>query len=73
MNFLENTHKNKNIFNLHYVYSLQAGGPDMERFMERERAIGFGSITYDFGSFANDLDYDLDSERMLLLEKYAHL
>ena len=33
MDFLDNTHKNKNIFNLHYVYSLQDGGPDMERFL----------------------------------------
>ncbi len=71
MDFLNNTHKNKNIFNLHYVYSLQAGGPDMERFVQREQQIGFGSIAYDFGSFANDLDYDLDRERMELLEKYG--
>jgi len=71
MDFLDNTHKNKNIFNLHYVYSLQDGGPDMERFMERERAIGFGSFAYDFGSFANDLDYALDEERIQLLEKYG--
>ncbi len=71
MDFLDNTHKNKNIFNLHYVYSLQAGGPDMERFVQREQQIGFGSITYDFGSFANDLDYDLDKERMDILEKYG--
>jgi len=71
MDFLDNTQKNKNIFNTHYVYSLQACGPDMERFLERERAIGFGSITYDFGSFANDLDYNLDEERMKLLDKYG--
>ena len=71
MDFLDNTHKNKNLFNLFYVYSLQDGGPDMERFVARERAIGFGSFTYDFGSFGNDLDYSLDKERMQLVEKYG--
>ena len=71
MNFLENKHRNKNLFTLFYVYSLQDGGPDMERFMERERAIGFGSFACDFGSFANDLDYGLDKERMQLVEKYG--
>lgn len=71
MDFLENKHKNKDIFNLTYVYSLQSGGPEMERFMERERAIGFGSICYDFVKFANDLDYDHDRERMELVEKYG--
>ncbi len=70
MDFLDNTHKNKNLFALFYVYSLQDGGPDMERFLERERAIGFGSFACDFGSFANDLDYALDKERMQLVEKY---
>ena len=34
MDFLNNTHKNKNLFTFYYVYSLQAGGPDMERFLE---------------------------------------
>ena len=38
---------------------------------ERERAIGFGSFTYDFIKLANDLDYDLDSERMQLVEEYG--
>lgn len=71
MDFLDNTHKNKDIFNLTYVYSLQAGGPGMERFLERERAIGFGSICYDFIKFANDLDYALDKERMALVDKYG--
>ena len=71
MDFLDNTHKNKNLFALFYVYTLQVGGPDTERFMERERAIGFGSFACDFGSFANDLDYALDKERMQLVEKYG--
>ena len=71
MDFLDNTQKNKNIFNLPYVYSLQSGGPDMERFMERERAIGFGSISYGFGHCAIDFDYSLDKERMQMLKKYG--
>lgn len=71
MDFLDNTHKNKNLFTVFYAYSLQAGGPDMERFLARERAIGFGSFAMDFGSFANDLDYSLDQERMQLVEKYG--
>ena len=71
MNFLDNTQKNKDMFNLTYVYQLQSGGPEMARFQERERAIGFGSITYDFEKFANDLDYGLDSERMQMLANYG--
>ena len=71
MNFLDNTQKNKNLFNLTYVYSHQSGGPHMERSLERERAIGFGSICYDFVKFANDLDYDLDRERVELCERYG--
>jgi len=71
MNFLENKHKNKNIFNLTYQYSLQAGGPDMERFVERERAIGIGSIAYEFISSGIDMEYALDEERVRLLEKYG--
>jgi len=71
MDFLDNTHKNKDLFNLTYVYQLQSGGPEMARFLERERTIGFGSINYDFGSFGNDLDYGLDSERMQLIEEYG--
>ena len=71
MNFLDNTQKNKNLFNLTYVYQLESGGPEMARFLTRERAIGFGSINYDFGSFGNDLDYGLDSERMQMLEAYG--
>ncbi len=71
MDFLDNTHKNKDLFNLTYVYQPQSGGPEMERFLERERAIGFGSINYDFGSFGNDLDYGMDEERMLLIEDYG--
>ncbi len=71
MDFLDNTHKNKDLFNLTYVYQPQSGGPEMERFLERERAIGFGSINYDFGSFGNDLSYALDEERMLLIGEYG--
>ena len=71
MDFLDNTQKNKNLFTVFYAYSLQAGGPDMERFLARERAIGFGSFSMDFGGFANDLDYSLDQERMLLVENYG--
>ena len=71
MDFLENKHRNKNLFNLTYVYSLQAAGPEMERFVERERAVGFGSIAYDFIKFANDLDLSLDEERMRLVEAYG--
>ena len=71
MDFLDNTHKNKDLFNLTYVYQMQSGGPEMERFLERERAIGFGSINYDFGTFGSDLDYGLDSERMQLIEEYG--
>lgn len=71
MDFLKNAHKNKDMFNLTFVYQLQSGGPEFERFLERGRAIGFGSFTYDFGKFANDLDYDLDSERMKLTEAYG--
>ena len=52
-------------------YQLQSGGPEFDRFLERERAIGFGSFTYDFYQFANDLDYGLDSERMQKLEEYG--
>ena len=71
MNFLDNTQKNKNLFNLTYCWQLQDGGPDMARFLERERAIGFGSFTYDFIKLANDLDYALDEERMQLTEEYG--
>ena len=71
MDFLNNTHKNKDLFNLTYVYQLQSGGPQFARFLERERAIGFGSFTYDFEKFANDLDYGLDSERMQMTEAYG--
>lgn len=71
MDFLENKHKRKDLFNLTYAYSVQAGGPEMERFVQRERAIGFGSITYDFVGFALDWEYDLDRERMELLKEYG--
>ncbi len=71
MNFLENKHKNKNLFNVMAAYTLQVGGPDMERFLAHERAIGIGSVSYDFLGFANDLDYALDEERVKLLEKYG--
>lgn len=71
MNFLENKHKNKNLFNVMAAYTLQPGGPDMERFLAHERAVGIGSVSYDFLSFANDLDYALDEERVKLLEKYG--
>jgi hypothetical protein len=75
MNFLDNTQKNKNIFNFTCVYALQAGGPEMERFIQREREIGFGSVVYDFIGLGIDPDYDLDRERMELLKKYgfAHM
>ena len=43
----------------------------MERFLTRERAIGFGSINYDWRQFGDDLDYGLDSERMQLVEEYG--
>lgn len=71
MDFLDNTHKNKDLFNLTYVYSLQSGGPEMDRFLERERAVGFGSIAYDFEKFANDLDLALDGERMQKVGEYG--
>lgn len=71
MDFLENTHKNKNLFNITYVYSHQSGGPHFERALERERAIGFGSICYDWVKFANDNDYDMDRERVELAKKYG--
>lgn len=71
MNFLSNTHRNKAIFDVTYAYSLQAGGPEMERFVERERNIGYGSYSYDFLKFANDLDLALDKERADLMEKYG--
>ena len=73
MNFLDNTQKNKNLFNLVYGNGgFQSGGPEMaQRFLTRERAIGFGSVDYDFGPFTNDLDYALDEERMQMLEDYG--
>lgn len=71
MNFLDNTQKNKNIFNFTCVYALQAGGPEMERFIQREREIGFGSVVYDFIGLGIDPDYDLDRERVELLNKYG--
>jgi len=71
MDFLSNTHKNKNMFNLTYVYSLQSGGAEMDRFLTRERALGFGSMTYDFGKFANDFSYVWDSERTQKIIDYG--
>jgi hypothetical protein len=71
MNFLENKQKNKDIFCVTYAYSLQAGGPEMERFVERERALGFGSYSYDFIGFAREIDLPLDEERAKLMERYG--
>jgi hypothetical protein len=71
MNFLENKQKNKNLFGLTYAYSLQAGGPEMERFAARERALGFGSYSYDFLGFAREIDLPLDEERAQLMERYG--
>ena len=71
MSFLDNTQKNKNLFNLNFVYQLQAGGGDFGRFLARYRALGFGSFTYDFLTFGADIDYGLDSERMQLAEQYG--
>ena len=48
MNFVDNTHKNKNLFNLCFVYQNQACGGEFARFLTRYRALGFGSFTYDF-------------------------
>lgn len=71
MNFLENTQRNKDIFNLTYCWTLQAGGTDMERFVKHERNIGFGSYGYDFLKAAIDLDPAMDKERVDLLAKYG--
>ena len=71
MNFLENKHRNKHLFDITYAWSLQAGGPEMERFVQHEARIGYGSYSYDFLSFGNDLDLSLDKERADLLTKYG--
>jgi len=71
MNFLKNEHRNRHLFDITYAYSLQAGGPEMERFVEHERNMGFGSYSYDFLKFGNDLDLALDKERAELMEKYG--
>ena len=71
MNFLENKHRNKHLFDITYAFSLQAGGPEMERFVQHEARLGYGSYSYDFLKFGNDLDLALDKERAELLEKYG--
>ena len=71
MNFLKNEHRNKHLFDITYAFSLQAGGPEMERFVEHERNLGYGSYSYDFLKFGNDLDLALDKERADLLTKYG--
>ena len=70
MNFLENKHKNKDLFNLTFSLHIQAGGPDMERFLFRERAIGFGSGSYPWTVALTD-GYPLDEERACLIQKYG--
>ena len=71
MNFLENKHRNKHLFDITYAFSSQAGGPEMERFVQHEARLGYGSYSYDFLKFGNDLDLALDKERAELLEKYG--
>ena len=71
MNFLKNEHRNKHLFDITYAYTLQAGGPEMERFIAHERNLGYGSYSYDFLKFGNDLDLELDKERADLLTKYG--
>lgn len=71
MDFLENKHKHKNLFNVMWVYALQMGGPEIERFLERERAIGFGSYSYGFIHFAMDSNLDRDRERAELAAAYG--
>ena len=72
MNFLENKHRNAHLFDITYAWSLQAGGPEMERFVQHEARIGYGSYSYDFLKFGNDLDLALDKERADLLTKYGY-
>lgn len=72
MNFLENKHRNAHLFDITYAYSLQAGGPEMERFVAHEARIGYGSYSYDFLKFGNDLDLTLDKERADLMKKYGY-
>jgi len=71
MNFLENTHKNKNLFNLTFVFQPEPSGPEMGRFLERERAIGFGAYTYEYYGFGDDCNYSRDQERWELAESYG--
>ena len=53
------------------MLSKSSGRPRYGAILDRERAIGFGSFTYDFTGFGDDLDYGLDSERMQLAEAYG--
>lgn len=71
MDMLKNEHKHKNLFNVMWAYHVQMGGPEIERFLERKRAIGFGSYTYDFIHFAMDAPLDLDRERAEVTAKYG--
>ena len=71
MNFLENKHKNKNIFNINFVYMPHAGGPDFERFLAHERAIGIGSVHGGFIAWGSHIDYDREEERIRLMERYG--
>lgn len=71
MNFLENKHKNKNIFNINFVYMPHAGGPDFERFLAHERAIGIGSVHGGFIAWGSHIDYDREAERIRLMGRYG--
>jgi len=71
MNFLENKHRNKNIFCINFVYALQPAGPDYERFLAHERAIGIGSVHGDFIGWGGHVDYDREEERIRLMERYG--
>jgi hypothetical protein len=71
MDFLKNEHEHNDLFNLMWTYALQMGGPEAERFLQREQAIGFGSYTYDFIHFAKDSPLDLDRERAELAARYG--
>jgi len=66
MPWLENKHKNKNIFGNCYGAGPQMCGPDTERFLEREMKIGIGSTCYIEA---------IGEDRMALLNKYgiAHM
>jgi len=71
MNFMENKHKNKNIFGLVYTYGNTAGGPDFERFLTRQRASGFGSEIGNLISYGTDIDHSYEEERIKLMKYYG--